>query len=316
MHEAPQHTAGRVRRCRHVSRSLARAWAGTLLVLLAACLAPAPRAAAASAPPGDEATDVKSTRLAELSEIQTLAETIRGLRFKQPPVYKPLQQDELVPYFRKQVLEEYKEGELENMLLAYEKLGLLPRSDGLVDDLVKAYADGVMAFYDQDTDTVHLIADLKVPAVMQRIAELHELVHVLQDQHFDINALPLKGKLTDPATAALALIEGDAMVATYEYARKYAPLTLPDLIETVLGVASDAPVVPYVVERETAFVYTNGFDLAKALHKRGGWAAVNEAFAAPPASTEQVLHYREKYIEARDEPTPVELPDSSTANCS
>jgi hypothetical protein len=311
------------RRRPRTGASLIAAWWAAVAVLLAAWAVPASAAAetAKAAADGDgreaaqggEKKDSEAERLAELSEIQALAEAARGLRFTQPPVYKRLRQEEIAPYFHKELLENFEEGELDNLLLAYEKLGLIPSSEGLLDDLVEAYADQVVAFYDQDTDTVHLIGDLKVPAVMQRIAELHELVHALQDQHFDLDTLPLKDKHTDRSTAALALVEGDAMLATVEYARKHARLSLPDLIETVLGVSSDAPKMPYLLDREMTFVYTNGFDFARALYKRGGWAALGEAFASPPVSTEQVLHYREKYIEARDEPTPVELPDLSAA---
>jgi hypothetical protein len=71
--------------------------------------------------------------------------------------------------------------------------------------------------------------------------------------------------------------------------------------------------MPFLFEREMSFIYMNGLQLARALHKRGGWDALNEAYAHPPASTEQVLHYRTKYLGERDEPTPVELPDLSEA---
>jgi len=301
-----------------VGGPLAAAWWAVVVVVLASCVAMPTPVSAAEKPsdekPGTRETeDIGAGRIAELTKIQAQAETARELRFKQPPVYKSLRADELAPYLRKQMLEEFKESELNDLLLAYEKLGLIPSSEGMVDELVRAYADEVVAFYDQDANTVHLIGDLKVPAVMQRIAELHELVHALQDQNFDLGTLPLKDKLTDPSTAAAALVEGDAMLATYDYAREHAQLALSDLIETALGTSATAPAMPYLLEREMAFVYRNGFDLARALRKRGGWAALNAAFAAPPASTEQVLHYREKYIEARDEPTPVELPDVSAA---
>ncbi|MBN1917200.1 MAG: hypothetical protein JW889_04765 [Verrucomicrobia bacterium] len=250
-------------------------------------------------------------RPTELTKMQEMAEAARGLQFKQPPLYQRLRYEELAPFLRKTMLEGLDERRLNEKRLAYEKLGLLTSAEGLLDDMILAYANGVVAFYDQDSDTVHLIGDLKMPAVMQRIAELHELVHALQDQHFDLDALPLKGALSDPATAALALVEGDAMLATIEYARGHTQLVLSDLLGTTTGSSTKGPAMPYLFQREMDFVYRNGFDFAKALHKRGGWAALGEAFAAPPTSTEQVLHYREKYIEARDEPTPVELPDLS-----
>ena len=250
----------------------------------------------------------------ELTERQAEAEAARDLAFKKPLVYKPLKRAELVPFIRNEVHEHFAEGELDNLLLAYEKLGLVESADGLAERLVHAYAREVMALYDQKTHAVHLVEDLPVPAAMQKIAEVHELVHALQDQHFDLAALPLDDIHNgDRASAAMALVEGDATLATVEYAAAHARLSLGDSLRVLCFAAEPGPAMPYLFRRTMSFTYFDGLRLAQALHKRGGWAALNKAFGDPPASTEQVLHFRTKYMEARDEPTPVELPDCAPA---
>jgi len=249
---------------------------------------------------------------AELTERQSEAEAVRELKFKSVPAYKRLKRTEIAPLLREKLFERYDEAELDNMVLAYTQLGLLKPADGLLDQLVDAYVGELVAFYDQDEDTVYLIEDLPVPRAMQRIAELHELVHALQDQHLNLDSLPLEAKHdTDRANAALALVEGDATLATFDYAVEHARLSLGDALRIALATSQPDPAMPYLFRREMHFVYFDGLELARALHNTGGWEALNKAFADPPASTEQVLHFRQKYLDERDEPTPVTVPDCS-----
>jgi len=282
-----------------------------LLLLLAITLgAPAYAAEAAGAETAAPAVEEKAPAPPELAARKAEAEAARELKFKEALDYKLLKRDEIAPFLEEKVREQFAEGELEALLLAYEKLGLVKSAEGLAALLVRAYASEVMAFYDQKTHTVHLIEDLPVPNAMQQIAQVHELVHALQDQHFDLNALPLEETHnSDRSSAAMALVEGDATLATLEYAAEHAQLSLTDSLRVALFAAEPGPTAPYLFQRELKFVYFDGLRLAQGLYKKGGWEALNAAFADPPASTEQVLHYKDKYIEARDEPTPVEIPD-------
>jgi hypothetical protein len=277
-----------------------------LLVLLA--LAPAAPAFGAEAPakPNEQAAAVSP----ELRAREAEAEAARELTFTKPLIAKTIKRDEIAPYIERRIREEYAPGELDGLLLAYEKLGLVKSSKGLAELMVRAYAEELMAFYDQKTHTITLIEDLPVPQAMQRIAQVHELVHALQDQHFDLTALPLEETHnSDRSSAAMALVEGDATLATFAYATEHARMSLADSLRMALFAAQPAPAAPYLFQRQMSFVYFDGLGFARALYDRGGWKALDKAFADPPASTEQVLHFREKYLNARDEPTPVEIPD-------
>jgi hypothetical protein len=277
-----------------------------LLVLLA--LAPAAPALGAEAPqqPDEQAAPLPPELVARKAE----AEEARALQFTNPLSAKVLKRDEMAPFIEKRVREAYAPGELEGLLLAYEKLGLIKSAQGLPELLVHAYASELVALYDHKTHTITLIEDLPVPEVMQQIAQVHELVHALQDQHFDLSALPLEETHnSDRSSAAMALVEGDATLATFNYATEHARMSLADSLRVALFAAEPAPATPYLFQREMSFVYFDGLQFARALHDKGGWDALNAAFADPPTSTEQVLHCRDKYIKARDEPTPVEIPD-------
>jgi hypothetical protein len=66
-----------------------------------------------------------------------------------------------------------------------------------------------------------------------------------------------------------------------------------------------------VIRDELVFPYREGTTFVRTLVESGGFAAVDRAFAAPPASTEQVLH-PEKYAEG-EAPQAVSLPDLAVA---
>jgi len=63
---------------------------------------------------------------------------------------------------------------------------------------------------------------------------------------------------------------------------------------------------PPILRETSLFPYTAGLSFVQALMASGGYAAVNAAFANPPASTEQILH-PEKYA-AHEAPVAVSIP--------
>ena len=69
--------------------------------------------------------------------------------------------------------------------------------------------------------------------------------------------------------------------------------------------------MPPVLRESLLFPYTGGLTFTQRLHGAGGWEAVNDAFAKPPASTEQILH-PEKY-DSGEAPLEVDLPDDLAA---
>jgi len=132
--------------------------------------------------------------------------------------------------------------------------------------------------YDSKDKTLTVYDD--VGANYQRGVLAHEMIHALQDQHFDFGRLHGR-KLPDDASLALtALIEGDATLTMIELLKDAQPH-----IAKIL----DAPLVR-ARSRRRAFIYGAGARYVKALKKRGGWKGVNEKFKSPPSSTAEILH--------------------------
>jgi hypothetical protein len=105
------------------------------------------------------------------------------------------------------------------------------------------------------------------------------------------------------------LAEGDASLLETQWLRTYA--TQDDLTE-ILGFLDSlrSPVLdsaPAYLQAELLFPYEQGLAFVQRLYLKGKWSAVDSAYRAPPASTEQILH-PERYPE--DRPVIVDLPES------
>lgn len=157
---------------------------------------------------------------------------------------------------------------------------------------------------------------------LNNILLAHELTHVLQDQHFDLMSLPFEDlQQEDMASAVRALIEGDATLVMIDYILDQQQTGLdatqvPDLAASMQRWANNPlmrgfglfQTVPRYIMDNLLFSYLQGFKFVLYLKQQENWKTINQAYADLPVSTEQILH-SEKYFEARDWPTVIELPD-------
>lgn len=127
----------------------------------------------------------------------------------------------------------------------------------------------------------------------ERAAALHEIVHALQDQHYDLSStgrLPGGG---DAAVAAAAAIEGHATLVAGTLAARRAS-------------SHGGGRLTRFVELRRGFTYTVGMRFAAELRNLGGRKALLGALRRPPETTEQIFHL-DKFLE-RERPAAVVLP--------
>jgi hypothetical protein len=168
------------------------------------------------------------------------------------------------------------------------------------------FETGVVGYYSPDENAIVVVSDSETPTI-DRATLAHELVHALQDQHLDVAG---EATTRDERLARLGLTEGDAVAVTRAYERRcgteWECIDRPRSGAPPGGaVARDPGVYLSIVQP-----YVSGPAFVEVLVERGGWAAVDDAYDAPPDSTEQVIH-PERYPE--DTPTVVEVPDRSSA---
>lgn len=250
------------------------------------------------------------------------AEETRGLRFLRPvPVRIQTRQQALAHLFR-----ELEQEELDEAQQVYTALGLLPAGMDIRQLLERVLGEQVAGYYDQDVhqlvvrDEVIDSLDRGTPQERAQVGPtiLHELVHALQDQHLQLADGRFDDAKSDTESAYQSLVEGDATLAMLGHfvEAQGLPLSLltgqPDQIRRFADLAmregreTELQNAPAILRVTLLSSYSDGLLFCAALHRRGGWEAINQAHLTPPVSTEQVLH-PSRYF-AGEVPDRVEVP--------
>jgi hypothetical protein len=135
---------------------------------------------------------------------------------------------------------------------------------------------------------------------------IHELAHMLQDQHFNLSRPRYQRHTLDGEFAKDGLVEGGASYITALY-RKNCQNTWQCVEAPSRGSSVERPAPPRFY-RLTYFPYTAGERYVRALIEQGGWKAVTAAHESPPVSTEQVIHTERNN---RAQPIPISFTDTS-----
>jgi hypothetical protein len=197
---------------------------------------------------------------------------------------------------------------------AIEKaLGLIPPTASLRDLYVTLQGSQVIGYYDPTAKKLFIVSHDGGLGPTERLTYAHEFTHQLQDQHFDLNSLGLD-KLhadSDRGLAILSLVEGDAV--SVQTAWMTANLTATELAQVAAEAADPATLavmasMPPILLETSLFPYQAGASFVASLRAGTGYTAVNDAFAKPPVSTEQILH-PEKYASGEG-PVSITLPAS------
>lgn len=155
-------------------------------------------------------------------------------------------------------------------------------------------------FYFEETKRITVIGH-EAPALF-----VHELVHALQDQHFDLTAFKEGAHTTDEALARKAVIEGDARLAELWYQNErvkpspeafLASWIFPDYAEATADLTWSRLGGPKVFTARSAFVYGYGAQYVAQrmgmptapFHAALDFGARDAAFRDPPRSTQEIL---------------------------
>lgn len=244
-------------------------------------------------------------REGDLASVIALVEDLRSLEFRTDPdpVYlAPAAFGERVasmPVFR--------EGEAELLQNVLVNLRAIPHEYDLERELTETTTDGVIGFYEPETEELVVKGTGGADGFtgLERMTLVHELEHALADQVHGFRPLDDPDADEDALAAYRALVEGDAELVTETYAAQ--ALGFADAIEIglVAGAAGASALdAPHFIVRSLTFPYLEGTAFACALYERGGWAAVDAAYADPPDTTHEIL-----FPETYPAPPPRDLRD-------
>lgn len=199
------------------------------------------------------------------------------------------------------------------------KLGLIKKDFRLRDYVVQLLREQVAGFYEPKTKEFYLAAWLPISDQKRVIA--HELVHALQDQHFNLRRFESwpKGD-SDAELAAHALVEGEAtlVMIQYDFDERGAKLDLAklgSLTDSLIDQDTDSdaktyPVLanaPKVLKENLQFPYLYGAGFVAAVLKGRSWQSLDIAYKSLPASSEQIMH-PDRFL-SRDNPVKIEMAD-------
>ncbi len=225
--------------------------------------------------------------LALVARLQDDVAALRGLEFLQDVVVELAPDDE----FEARLLADFEEDveELEDAEVFYRALGLLDAETDLATELRALLSVGVVGFYDPETNELVVRGASPTPYVQQTI--VHELVHALDDQHFELDRDQYQDDPGEISTGFTSLVEGNARRIEDRWIGDQ-PEEFRDRAETeeqAYGAGIDVSRFPEMLIFEIVAPYEFGPIFVRQLLQQGGERAVDAAFADPPTTSEQVL---------------------------
>lgn len=251
------------------------------------------------------------------AELIKLAHTAKAeaIRLRQLPEMRPVgikvaSKDAILTYVTERLDTTDSQRLLKWTAVAFQLLGVLPDNYNMADELKLLLRDQVAGYYDWEKKTL-FVADW-LPSFLQRPTLVHEVVHALQDQHFDLGRFmePQEG-LSDIQSAIQALIEGDATLvmaddmlgidANTEDAVSMRKRLLENLA-TQMQAAMQSVNAPPVIAESLLFPYAAGLKFVMYALEHHGPKTLDTLYHEPPLSTEAILHPEHWFSEPRDYP--------------
>ena len=216
-----------------------------------------------------------------VADIATDVERLRGLEFEHPVAVRFLAESK----FRDDV------GVGSDITAAerrdFVRLEAQLRAVGLITgdvDLLEAFntdrQSRVLAYYSPDTKEI-VVRGTDASDITTRVTLAHEMVHVLQDQHFDLNSLGQRATEADDASsdALRAVIEGDANRIEGRYLGKLAKADRDAFADSRTNqretVDAQTETVPAILSNQSSAPYRYGQYAIDVLVEQGGNRAID-----------------------------------------
>ncbi len=243
---------------------------------------------------------VAATQQAEYDRISTEVSMIRELELLEPLDISSQSREELREWLLESLESDHSTDLQERDLRIMVAFGFVEPGTDLGAMQVDLLGEQVAGYYDPETGEMVVVrtgTDSDELSASDEVTFAHEVVHAVQDQHFDLMAIQenLGSQTDDEYLAVTALIEGDASVAQVFYMLEHPGLLMGLQVELAELDTEQLDNAPSYIAGTLLFPYDQGATFVTALYDEGGWDLVNDAYVNPPQSTEQILH-PEKYL--------------------
>jgi hypothetical protein len=276
-----------------------------LLALMAMLLQAAPQEAAPQqgapqdAAPRENATGPAAEQeiFSQVDEMLAVVTEITGFQARKPILRELITREGIRKLVETRLDEETTPEEIRLEELFLKKFGLVDPDFDLAAQMVDVLTEQAAALYDFKTKKLYL-ATWTSPD-LREFSLVHELVHALQDQHFNLRKYVESAAGSDADLARMAVVEGQASWVMTEYVMRQSGRSLAD--NRFLAVAAAAasrveaqefPVfasTPLFLRETLLFPYTWGMLFQQSVVEKYKTAGFAEIFRRPPASSQQIL---------------------------
>jgi hypothetical protein len=236
-----------------------------------------------------------------------------GVKFKTPPKWELRTRDQVRAFLVAQLDDSSAQRELVGKEAAYKVFGLIPDTMSVRRLLVDLLTEQILGYYDPKTKVLYVVRG--APDEYAGITIMHELIHALQDQYFNLDSMQHATGDDDRLAAAQSVMEGQA---TYEQmaimlgGRGNIAAGLPGgwerMREMIREAQSSQPIfaaAPMAIQEELLFPYINGAEFVRRFKER---RPSELPFQHLPSSSEQVMHETAFFGTPPDAPLRLTLP--------
>lgn len=225
---------------------------------------------------------------------------IRDLEPLKPVEPNLVSRTELIQRYRSETFSQYTREDALRDVLVFYAFDFIERDYDLYRRYTQYLGENVAGYYDPATEEFVVVNRGEVLTPLGQLIYAHEFMHALQDQHFSLDLLTETTLTTDQNLALRGLAEGEATLVQDLYVAADL-FTEEEAIEffneSQIGATQDTSGrnIPRLLSDSFFFPYRVGRVFATYLYERGGWSAIDAAWANPPQSTEQIYH-PERYV--------------------
>lgn len=242
-------------------------------------------------------SDSDEARLAHLMDSLTPAvEQAVGLKFTTPPRSAVRTRSDVRRYLTNKLDEELTPERAQGVEAAYRLFGMMPDSVDLRALLLNLLTEQVVGYYDADSAMFFGVAGAQPEQLGITVA--HEMVHALQGQYLPLDSLLKARGDNDRATAAQAILEGQAMLASIQVMAPSHDVLHDDAVWTMLrqqtrSAQNTMPAfgaAPLIVREGLVFPYVEGALFMRWWETQSAHADTVPFGALMPQSSEGILH--------------------------
>ena len=193
----------------------------------------------------------------------------------------------------------------------WEALFIIGESRSTQEALEATRGASVAGFYDPASDEIKIITDTPETPVIDNRTLVHELVHAVQDQHYNLSSDRFTADTQDGQLATDGLVEGDARFVEKSYVEQcqneWSCVATPSQSDESSG---ETPDLNYGLFLTMYQPYSDGPSYIAQLREQGGPSSVDNRFIDPPTASKSIIH-NEEYTSPS-----LSVPDRSSAEWS